>query len=348
MKSPPRFLLNAHRGVMLSPRILGAHRNRVRVNRKMSGASTTKPLLSIVVSCFNEEQAVPHFWRALVDIAPEVDTAIEAIFVDDGSTDNTLAVIEALPDAEHIQRRALPLSRNFGHEAAMFAGIDHAQGDAIVCIDADLQHPPAEILRMMGEFSSGAEIVHMVREGSTAGSIRRGMNSMFYALLNTLLPFRIEPNATDFFLISRPVAEALRRHYRSRTRFLRGFLQMIGFRLVYLRFEPTQRLFGSSKYDSGALVRLALQAILAVSTSPLRIGVLISATSSVLCLLLALYTAASYVFSETPPGYATIIILVCSMFVFVFALLCLVLVYLERVHVEVRNEPVYLIRTRDR
>lgn len=299
---------------------------------------------SVVISCYNEEAAIPLLWSELADVLRGIEGRVEVVFVDDGSVDDTVRAVQDLSPVSGLGVRVLRLSRNFGHEAAMLAGIEHASGDAIICMDADLQHPPREIPRMLSAFRDGAEIVHMVRARSSTGLLRRALTAVFYGLLNALLPFRIERNATDFFLISRTVAHVLSRHYRRRTRFLRGFLQMVGFRIEYLDFESPPRAAGESKYDSGALFRLAVQAVLAVSNSPLRLGVFVSAVSSGLCLLLAVYTTASFLFSETPPGYATIVILLCTMFVLLFALLCLVLVYLERVHVETRNDPIYLLR----
>ena len=194
-----------------------------------SDSLRTINMLTLVVSVYNEEDALLDFWKEVSSVAQSLACEVEIIFVNDGSVDNSRKIIDELA-AEHQTVRALHFSRNFGHEAAMLAGIDKSQGDAVICLDADCQHPPSIIPKMVEEFQKGSDVVNMVRTfREDVGFVKRGLSKLFYKMLNKLSPVKFHESASDFFLVSRAVAKVLKNEYRERTRFLRGFIQILGF-----------------------------------------------------------------------------------------------------------------------
>ena len=185
--------------------------------------------LSIVVSVYNEEQALPLFYETIKPILEDLSWEYELLFVNDGSQDGSLKFLQELTLHES-RVKLVSFSRNFGHEAAMIAGIDYSSGDAIICMDADLQHPPECIPKILEKFEQGFEIVNMVRtKNESAGWFKNLASSAFYKVINVLSDVKFESNASDFFAISQRVAGVLRVNYREKVRFLRGYVQNVGF-----------------------------------------------------------------------------------------------------------------------
>ena len=198
-------------------------------------------MLSVVVSVYNEEQALPMFYKAARSVLESLDWDYELLFVNDGSQDGSMAYLRRL-SREDPRVKVLGFSRNFGHEAAMIAGIDHAAGDAMVCMDADLQHPPECLVEIVKKLEEGCGVISMVRtKNPSAGLIKNITSSGFYALINTLSDVKFEPNASDFFAVSRQAADVLRENYRERVRFLRGYVQSIGFQKAVITYEAGDR-----------------------------------------------------------------------------------------------------------
>jgi glycosyltransferase involved in cell wall biosynthesis len=223
-------------------------------------------MISIVISLYNEEEGVPSFWASLrTELIKITDVNFEVIWVNDGSTDQTQSRVEMLTTSnadQTITHCSIEFSRNFGHESAMIAGIDHAKGDAVVCMDGDGQHPPAEIENMLHAYRTGSDFVLMEciqREDN--GSVKRLLSALFYKVINQLSTIKLRNNATDFFLISRQVAETLKTNYREQNRFIRGFIQSIGFSSVVLPFYAPSRLYGKSNYSLFRLFKHAFNAI---------------------------------------------------------------------------------------
>ena len=176
--------------------------------------------LSIIVSVYNEEDSLLPFYTQLEQELKTFPVDAEILFVNDGSSDNSLAVLHQLRERDS-RVRIISFSRNFGHEAAMLAGIDHCSGDAAICMDADLQHPPACIHAMWEKYLEGFEIINMVRTDRDDGGWFRSITSrFFYSITNKMMRAKLEPNASDFFLISRRVIHILQNQYRERTRFI--------------------------------------------------------------------------------------------------------------------------------
>ena len=198
-------------------------------------------LLSLIISVYNEEAVLEKFYKAFCSIEQNLEYGgggYELIFVNDGSTDASMNILEVIAQ-QNKNVRVISFSRNFGHEAAMIAGIDHAAGDVIICMDADLQHPLECIAPIMAKFEEGYEVISMVRTSNkSAGAIKNFTSRAFYRVINALSDqVKLEENASDFFAISSRVADVLRTNYREKTRFLRGYVQSVGFRKTTLGKE---------------------------------------------------------------------------------------------------------------
>ena len=200
--------------------------------------------LSVVVSVYNEEQALPMFYETIKLILEILPWDYELLFVNDGSRDDSLSILKEYA-ARDEKVKVVSFSRNFGHEAAMIAGIDYADGDGIVCMDADLQHPPECLPEIVRKFEEGCGVISMVRtKNKSAGLIKNITSAGFYWVINTLSDVKFEPNASDFFAVSKEAAEVLRKNYREKVRFLRGYVQSIGFQKATISYEAHVRIAG--------------------------------------------------------------------------------------------------------
>ncbi|WP_423128785.1 glycosyltransferase family 2 protein [Gaoshiqia sp. Z1-71] len=307
-------------------------------------------MISIVISLYNEEDGVLSFWALLrAELIKMADIDFEVIWVNDGSTDQTQNRIEKLTTShpgQNISHCSIEFSKNFGHESAMIAGIDHAKGDAVICMDGDGQHPPAEIENMLHAYQAGSDFVLMEciqREDN--GLVKKLLSASFYKLINRLSTIKLRNNATDFFLISRQVADILKTCYREQNRFIRGFIQSIGFSSVVLPFHAPSRLYGKSNYSLFRLFKHAFNAIFAFSNKPLRISMFFSVVFISFTVVFGLYTHYMYLYGDTPPsGYTSIIFLMLISFSLLFFTITILSLYFEKVIQEMRQRPIYIIK----
>lgn len=299
--------------------------------------------LTVVVSIFNEEGAIPTFFERARQTLDRLGRDVEFLFVDDGSVDGSADLVSRCASSDP-RFRLLRLSRNFGHEAAMIAGIDHARGGAVVCMDGDLQHPIEEIPRMLAAYDAGHDVIMMVRRPShTLPLTKRLLSSLFYRFINLISPTGIEPSASDFFLVSPRVVRILRSEYRERVRFLRGYIQMLGFRKTRLEYDPAQREHGESRYTFGSLLQLSLNAILGFSNLPLRLGVLMGGLVAAVGTGIGGYSLVMRWLGDPPPGYTTLVVLVCFLFSAQFVITGVVGEYVGHVFAEVKARPIYIV-----
>lgn len=299
--------------------------------------------VSLIVSVFNEEQGLRNFYRETSQWLRQLDRSYELLFVNDGSTDGSGAILSELreTDPEHV--RFIEFSRNFGHEAAMTAGLDYAEGEALIFMDADLQHPPACIPQILAEMDAGFDIVNMVRtKNETAGLVKNLTSDAFYKLINKMSDMHLEPAASDFFAISRPVALVLRRNYRETVRFLRGYVQNVGFRKTTLDYEAAPRTAGHSHYSLRKLWKLSMDTIICFSSLPLKLGIYAGLCSGLLGVLLIIYTLVTR--NGAPSGYATIVIVLCFMFAMLFLVVGVIGEYISVMFNELKDRPIYIIR----
>ncbi len=295
--------------------------------------------LSVVISVYNEEQVLPVFIREIAGTLEKDYSEYELIFVNDGSTDNSQQLIDEYSGKDN-RVKSIRLSRNFGHEAAMIAGIDYATGDAVICMDSDLQHPPSLIREMTERYNNGEfEVINMARNDTKKFSF----SNLFYHTLNKLTPYKIEPNASDFFLISKRVADILRQDYRERVRFLRGIIQIIGFRRTTIEFKSPHRELGKSKYSISKLLSLSVTAIATLSKKPLQAGIYIGLLSGAFSLLLAVYSIIMKIIEKPVSGYTTIVVFLGLMFSIQFFLLGIIGEYVGFLFDEQKARPIYIV-----
>ena len=231
-------------------------------------------LLSVVVPCFNEEEVLAETLSRidaeLAKVRSRFDVRTELVLVDDGSADGTPEILRAAAERDP-RIRVVQLSRNFGHQAAITAGIEAAAGDAVVMLDADLQDPPALIADMVAAWRDGAKVVYGQRSTRESRRIRYGLSFLYYRLLNRVSEIPIPPDAGDFRLLDRSVVDIML-SLRERSLYVRGLSAWVGFPQTGVRYEREARHAGNSKYSWGRLMRLAADGFLSFSTAPLKVG----------------------------------------------------------------------------
>lgn len=299
--------------------------------------------LSVVVSCYNEEQAIDRFYEKTSVILKQLPWDYEIIFVNDGSQDKTMEKLKALAKADR-KAKIISFSKNFGHEAAMTAGLDYSSGDGIVCMDADLQHPPEYLPEIVKQLEGGFDVINMVRtKNESAGWFKNLASSAFYHLINVLSDVKFEPNASDFFAMSKRAAEVLKKNYREKVRFLRGYVQNIGFNRTTIEYEAGVRVAGESKYSIRKLMAFSLDTIMCFSNLPLKLGIYAGCGAGVLGILMMIYTIWSWARVGTPNGYATTIVLICFMFAVLFLIVGIIGNYIAILFAELKDRPIYIV-----
>lgn len=300
--------------------------------------------MSVVVSVYNEEAALEEFYQTAEPIFAGLPWDYELVFVNDGSADRSAEILAGFA-AQNPRVVVIEFSRNFGHEAAMIAGIDYARGDGIVCMDADLQHPPELAEDIVARFEEGYEVISMVRtENHSAGLVKNITSAGFYWFINRISDVELLENASDFFAISKNAADVLRKNYREKVRFLRGYVQNIGFRKTTITYAARPRVAGQSKYSIRKLVRFSINTILCFSDLPLKLGVYSGLFVGFLGLLLMIYTIWSRVRTGTPSGYATIVVALCFMFAMLFVVVGIIGEYISILFTELKDRPIYIVR----
>ena len=304
------------------------------------------PLLSIVVPVKNEEAAIAPFVERVSTILDEIaiDESWEILFVDDGSTDATLAAIAAAHGHER-RVRALSLSRNFGKEAALSAGLDHARGRAVVPMDVDMQDPPEVLPEMVAKWLQGYEMVFGVRRSRDEDSFAKRLTAgLFYRAHNLVSQDKIPENAGDFRLLDRKVVEVIRK-LPERNRFMKGLFAWAGFKQVAVEYDRVERETGKSKFNYWKLWTLALDGITSASTVPLRIWSYVGAMVALLALGYAGFLALdTMIFGNAVPGYASIMVSVLFLGGVQLISLGVLGEYVGRILTETKQRPLYVVR----
>ena len=302
-------------------------------------------ICSVIVSVYNEEDSLEQFYQhcsQACEKLQELGYGYEIVFVNDGSQDKSAILLEdfAERDREHV--RVLSFSRNFGHEAAMTAGLDHAKGDFLVFMDADLQHPPELISEMLKKSEEGYQVVSMVRtKNPSAGLVKNVTSALFYWILNHVSPVRFEENASDFFGISKKVQQVLKKHYREKVRYLRGFVQSVGFPKTSIRYEAAARQAGQSHYSLSKLWQFSKNTLFTFSNLPLQLGIFAAICSGGLGTVLLIYTLLTR--KGAPSGYATIVVVLCFMFAVLFFVIGIIGEYIAILFEELKDRPLYIL-----
>ena len=305
-------------------------------------------VIDIVVPLYNEGDGVADFHRQLMSVVTPLrrEHEVRIYYVNDGSTDHTGAELLKLA-ADDAGVTILELSRNFGHQAALTAGLDHAGGDAVVTLDGDGQHPPELIADMVALFRAGYDVVLTQRVLGDRSRFKRWTSAGFYRLLSAIGDTRMTPGSADYRLLARPVLEALRQ-MREYHRFLRGMVAWAGYRTVVLPYTERPRLAGTPKYRLGRMARLAADATFSFSLVPLRIALVVG-----LCFLLLAAAEVGYVMSFwltgrqrlLVPGWSSLMFMLLIVGAALMISVGLVGVYVGYIFQEVKRRPVYLIQT---
>jgi polyisoprenyl-phosphate glycosyltransferase len=298
-------------------------------------------LLSVVAPVFNEEELVERFVRRAC--AAVADYTFELVLVNDGSTDATPELLDRMA-AEDPRVRVVHLSRNFGHQAALTAGLEHAVGDVVAMIDADLQDPPELIPTMVARWEAGSDVVYAVRrarEGETAFKLATA--SWFYKLFDKLAQVDLEPNSGDFRLLDRRALDALLT-MTERSRFLRGMTVWVGFTQTAVSYERDPRHAGETKYTLRKMLRFSLDAIASFSHVPLQLATYVGLLSAGLAfvaipVVLGLHFAGSYL-----PGFGSLTIAILLLGGIQLIALGVIGEYVGRIYDEVKHRPLYIVR----
>jgi glycosyltransferase involved in cell wall biosynthesis len=301
------------------------------------------PLLSLVVPVLNEEESIDVFLATVVPFLDGAGLRFEVVFVNDGSRDNTLG---HLLDRGMRDRRLkiVNLSRNFGKEAALTAGIDHARGDILIPMDVDLQDPPELIGRFIERWREGYDIVYGVRSlRDTDTAAKRVSASWFYWVFNSMSPVSIPAHAGDFRLVDRRAVEVLRQ-LPERNRFMKGLFAWVGFNAIGVAYERPQRAAGASKFNLWRLWNFALDGVVSFSTVPLRASFYIGVAIATVSVLYALFIVTRVLlFGIDTPGYASLLIAVLLMGAIQLLSLGVIGEYLGRLFLEVKGRPIYVV-----
>jgi glycosyltransferase involved in cell wall biosynthesis len=301
------------------------------------------PLVSLVVPVFNEDESIDLYLDTVVPLMDRDGFRFEIVFVNDGSRDDTLGHL--LYRGEHDHRiRVVNLSRNFGKEAALTAGIDHARGDVIVPMDIDLQDPPDLIEPFMARWREGYDIVYGVRtQRAWDTATKRVSANWFYWAFNAMSPVRIPPNVGDFRLVDRRAVEVLRQ-LPERNRFMKGLFAWVGFNAIGVPYERPPRAAGASKFNLWRLWNFALDGVVSFSTAPLRAWFYVGVAIAAVAILYALFIVTRVlIFGIDTPGYASLLIAVLLMGAIQLLSLGIIGEYLGRLFVEVKGRPIYVV-----
>ncbi len=302
------------------------------------------PKYSIVVPVYNEEESIPELYRRITDTMQKEQGSYEIVFVDDCSQDNSLAIIKKIA-VEDKQIIYLSFTRNFGHEIATTAGIEHATGDAIVIIDADLQDPPEYISRLIKEWLKGHKIVlakRRKREGETY--IKKVSSKLFYLLLNKLTEFDLPRDVGDFRLIDKIVANDFLR-CKENNRFVRGLVAWTGYPSATIEFDREKRFKGQTKYNYFKLFKLTVNSILAFSTVPLHIASLIGFLMTLFSIIGMLVIGIQKIFfGLVVEGYAFLMVSVFLLSGIQLLIIGIFGEYLAKIYKEIQKRPLYLLK----
>jgi polyisoprenyl-phosphate glycosyltransferase len=305
-----------------------------------------RPELSIVIPIYNEAKVLGELERRLRGVIEQLTAAVaswEVLFIDDGSRDESLTMLRELCRAEP-RFKLVSFSRNFGHQVAVTAGLDRAEGDAVVIMDADLQDPPEVVLDMVARYREGFDVVYGVRRSRAGETLfKRLTAAAFYRLLRSMLGgISIPLDAGDFRLMSRPVVLTLRA-LRERHRFVRGLVSWVGFKQSALYYDRQPRYAGESKYPLSKMVRFAVDAVTSFSMAPLRLAGWLGLISALLAVVYALFVAYVKLFlGGVVPGWSTVMVALALSTSIQLFMTAIVSEYVGRIYEELKRRPLYV------
>lgn len=307
----------------------------------MSPHRPSSPVLCCVIPCFNEEAVLPALEAQLVDFIRTQAFLVRVLFVDDGSRDRTFDYLEGACK-RHPEFACLRLSRNFGHQAAVSAGLKNACGDIVAILDADLQDPLEVLPQMIAAWRQGYDVVYGVRQNRKEGFVLRACYALFYRMLKAISNIQLPLDAGDFSLMDRRVVDQLNA-MPEHNRFVRGLRGWVGFRQTGVPYDRKKRIAGSTKYTVRRLFRLAFDGLFSFSSAPLKLATWMGVTAAGVGLILSVWAIISALFfDKTPPGWASLAVLIIFFSGVQLIVLGIIGEYIGRIFDEVKNRPNFI------
>jgi dolichol-phosphate mannosyltransferase len=299
---------------------------------------------SFVIPVFNERETLPELHRRLSEVIEQLDGEAELLFVDDCSWDGSYDLLSELGGRDP-RVRVIRFARNFGHQVAITAGLDHAAGDAVIVMDADLQDPPEVVPALVARWQEGYEVVYAVRERRSGESwFKLATAAWFYRILRRIAHVDMPLDAGDFRLVDRRAVDVFR-SMRERARYVRGMFSWVGFRQIGVPYERSERFAGEPKYSYRKSLTLAVDGLVSFSNAPLRAALVAGFAFSALAFLLGVFAlVAKLAGAFVVPGWASILVVVSFLGGVQLTLMGMLGLYVGRIYEEVKERPIYVVR----
>lgn len=303
---------------------------------------SNSPTVSVVVPFFNEQENALQLYRRLIDSLEQISLSFELIFVNDGSYDSTPKLLDNL-FARDSRLVVIHLSRNFGHQPAVSAGIDHAAGQAVIVMDGDLQDPPEVLGEFISMWQRGYQVVYAIRTKRKENILKRLGYFIFYRLLRAISDIDMPLDSGDFCLMDRKVVQTIK-NLPERIRFVRGLRTFVGFRQIGLQYERAAREAGQPKYTFRKLLALAVDGLISFSSYPLHLVTYLGLLAVALALVLCVWVAADAMYNNaTPRGWASTMVVVLFMGAIQLISLGIIGEYIRRIFIETKGRPTYIV-----
>lgn len=303
----------------------------------------SKKLYSIVIPLYNEEKVIVETYIRLTNILEHIEGDYELVFVNDGSKDNTEVLAKEICVSDE-RVKLINLSRNFGHQIAITAGMDHAKGDAVIIIDADLQDPPELIPEMIEKYLEGYDAVYAIREERKGETFfKKATAKLFYRIMKYMTDIDIPIDVGDFRLISREVCNELKK-IREKNRYVRGLVSWVGFKQIGIKYTRDERFGGETKYSLKKMIKLSVDGITSFSARPLKLATYLGFWMSFLGFLYGCYAIISkFLFNNIESGWASIVVIMLTISGIQLIMLGIAGEYVTRIYDETKNRPLYVV-----
>ncbi len=300
-------------------------------------------MYSIVIPVFNEQETIPTLYERVRSVIDTLDAPTEVILVEDGGNDGSLELLKEIHKKDP-RFKIVSFSRNFGHQVAISAGLDHAGGEAVMIIDGDLQDPPEVLSQFIAKWKEGYDVVYAIRTKRKENVFKRAAYALFYRMLKRLSYLDIPLDSGDFCLMDKRVVEAMRK-LPERKRFVRGLRTWVGFRQVGLAYERDKRFAGTPKYTLTKLLGLAYDGIFSISTTPLRVAVYSGFALAAIAFLGGLWVVyQKLVYGIALVGWASTIVVMMFLGGVILSTLGIIGEYVSRIYEEVKSRPLYVVK----
>jgi polyisoprenyl-phosphate glycosyltransferase len=310
--------------------------------QKLKNLYISKLNISIVIPAFNEAENLPVLLEKLTEVMTPYPS-YELLFVDDGSKDGTYPMLKHLA-SQNLHVRFLSFSRNFGHQMALRAGLEHAKGDCVISMDADMQHPPELLPELIARWQEGYDIVYTVREPDpTLGFVKKVTSKGFYRLLRYMADIDLDEGAADFRLLDRKVVDYLKQ-FKEADLFLRGIISWIGFKQFAINYKPAERFAGKTKYSMKKMLLLASAGITSFSTKPLYLSVLLGFFMLLFSIGFALVSFYDYLMGNVVTGWTSTVIFISLIGGIQLVMMGIIGIYLAKMFYEVKGRPTYILQ----